>query len=71
MRDPNRIPIMIARLQAVWEQLPDMRLGQLISNVITDPFYIEDEELLTNIERYMKKVAGVMNPHGRNDAAPK
>lgn len=30
MRNPERIPSVLAALQAAWEKTPDMRLGQLI-----------------------------------------
>jgi uncharacterized protein YihD (DUF1040 family) len=53
MRDPTRIPRILARLQAVWEKHPDMRLGQLIVNAAgVDPFYIEDEKLAYMIEEF-------------------
>lgn len=50
-RDPNRIPLILARLQRAWEACPDMRLGQLILVAPGDLFNIEDEELLIRIER--------------------
>jgi len=34
MRDPGRIPIILTTLQSVWEKYPDMRLGQLLMNVV-------------------------------------
>ncbi len=90
MRDPDRISGIISRLEKVWQENPDLRLGQLIANAsaiyhnkgekdrfcigvddmksvlpdsaITkiveggcmasfDPFYIEDEELMEEMER--------------------
>jgi len=54
MRDPKRIPKILKEIEKVWEKYPDMRLGQLITNVIEEEFlfYIEDEslvkELITN-----------------------
>lgn len=51
MRDPARIPLILARLQAIWETMPDMRLAQLLAMCdASDPFYIEDEPLLEKIE---------------------
>ena len=48
MRKVERIPVIIAKLQAAWEKVPDWRLGQLISNLIgtgpQDVFFPEDEE---------------------------
>ena len=58
MRDPNRIPKMIAALQKAWYQNPDLRLGQLVSNAGTmtrtspDPFYVEDDQMLKALEQY-------------------
>ena len=48
-RDPNRIPAIIERLRAAWEKTPDMRLGQLIGTW-GDPYYVEDDALVTKIE---------------------
>lgn len=51
MRDPNRIPAIISLLSEVWENHPDLRLGQLIhiaanyGNGKTDVFLIEDEQM--------------------------
>jgi uncharacterized protein YihD (DUF1040 family) len=55
MRDPKRIPAILARLQAVWEQYPDLRLMQLIGNVLPDdPYYVEDGEALRRLEEFYK-----------------
>lgn len=53
MRDPNRIDQLLARLKVIWERNPDLRLGQLILNVASDPvlYYVEDEELMTAMEK--------------------
>lgn len=34
MRDPNRIPRILAAIQATWEKYPNLRLGQLIANAL-------------------------------------
>lgn len=56
MRDPKRIPEILAELETYWTTPghEDMRLGQVISNTaaaagwpIPDTFYFEDDELLT------------------------
>lgn len=54
MRNPARIEKILKKLQAVWEQYPDMRLGQLILNVVGDPslYYIEDQDLVDVIELF-------------------
>ena len=53
MRNLNRIPIIIKKLEEAWKLVPDQRLGQLISNLQgvgrQDVFHLEDdkwEELL-------------------------
>ena len=53
MRDPKRIPRIIKKLEKVWKNHPDWRLGQLVSNLlgagIQDVFHPEDsvwEDLL-------------------------
>ncbi len=51
MRDPKRIPKLLGKLQAFWEKDPDMRLGQLVSNLAgdADVFYVEDSKLERNL----------------------
>jgi uncharacterized protein YihD (DUF1040 family) len=54
-RDPARIDAVLARLRAVWQRHPDMRLGQLVANGAkfgpdTPVHLIEDEPLLEAIE---------------------
>ena len=57
-RDPDRIPEILGLIEQVWRRHPDMRLGQLMVNLL-DPkpnpiFTIEDEtlrdRLKTNLE---------------------
>lgn len=52
MRDPNRIPIFCYKLAKIWENFPDWRFGQLISNLTSrkDIFYIEDDDFLKQLE---------------------
>ena len=47
VRDKNRIPVIIDLLTKIWVQNPDLRLCQLIGNVLhdIDPYYIEDDKL--------------------------
>ena len=56
MRDVNRIPDILKRIEAVWTKHPDLRLGQLIENASPEYlhgiFYIEDEEFATVIEEF-------------------
>ncbi len=49
MRDPDRIPFILAELGKTWACYPDQRLGQLIANLVghhRDIFYVSDQELL-------------------------
>lgn len=55
MRDPKRIDKIINKLRDLWKTYPDLRLGQLIRNLTPEDrstFYMEDEELLMQIEDY-------------------
>lgn len=50
MRDPKRIDEILNELREVWMANPDLRLGQLVVNVVKpkeptpEVFYIEDDE---------------------------
>ena len=66
MRNPKRIKEICDRLAVAWEKYPDLRLGQLLSNAENiyrqenntyfPLFYIEDEELISYIEKFTNKV---------------
>ena len=58
MRDKNRIFLILFRLAAIWYKYSDLRLGQLILNVINDPplYYIEDDMLMDRMEEHYKNV---------------
>ena len=58
MRDINRIDLILDRLKTLWKKYPDLRLGQLILNVLQDPvlYYIEDEELINLLEKFYKNI---------------
>lgn len=58
MRDINRIDLILDRLKTLWKKYPDLRLGQLILNVINDPalYYIEDEELIDLLEEFYSNI---------------
>lgn len=53
MRDPNRISPILEAIEAYWKENPDLRLMQLLLNAATtiDPYYLEDEALLTLLRR--------------------
>ena len=48
MRDPKRIDIILQEISTIWHKYPDMRLGQLIGNVLEGPslYYVEDDSLV-------------------------
>ena len=48
MRDPKRIDVILQEIGAIWHKYPDMRLGQLIGNVLDGPslYYVEDDSLV-------------------------
>ena len=56
MRDPKRIDEVTALLNELWHKYPDLRLGQLICNVIQDPalYYIEDDKLIDILKEFYK-----------------
>ncbi len=57
-RKPERIPKVIETLRKVWFQYPDLRLGQLLINVVPngkDLFYIEEDELVELLNKYAAK----------------
>ena len=62
MRNPERIPEVLKELEKFWEQVPDWRLGQVISNFSyelmgnNDPFYMEDTDLLELLKNKNKNL---------------
>jgi len=61
MRDKSRIKPILLELQEIWEQNPDLRLGQLvvIATRPNDPcpevFNIEDDHLLDGLRIFHSK----------------
>lgn len=59
MRDPARINEVLEALRVAWQLDPDLRLGQLIVNVVRptspcpDVFYVEDDKLAEGLVRYV------------------
>lgn len=47
MRDPDRIPKILAMIEELWKMYPDQRLMQLLTNTISgyDAFNLEDGQL--------------------------
>lgn len=62
MRNPERIPEILKELEKFWKQVPDWRLGQVISNLNyeilgnNDPFYLEDKYLLQILKNKNKNL---------------
>ncbi len=56
MRDPKRIEVILQEISNIWHANPDLRLGQLICNVIQDPalYYVEDKELVKLLKDFYK-----------------
>jgi uncharacterized protein YihD (DUF1040 family) len=57
MRDPDRIERVIGLVKKVWYNHPDLRLTQLIMNILKfsgDPYYIEDNELEEAFKKFCK-----------------
>ena len=64
MRDINRIDPFLEEFGKFWKQNPDIRFGQLVSNIITrafnegehiNLFYIEDDRMLNLIKEFNNK----------------
>lgn len=60
MRDPNRIDEVLEALREYWVAHPDMRLGQILVNLIgakfaVDIFYVEDDVLLEKLKEENRK----------------
>ena len=59
MREPKRIPIILKEIEKYWVKYPDLRLGQIITNLNTllsenthetDLFYLEDARLVEGLK---------------------
>lgn len=62
MRDPNRIYPFCMKLAELWSNYPDLRFGQIMSNVFSciegedwHPFYVEDDEMMEYINHQLRK----------------
>lgn len=51
MRNPERIEPMCEALKEYWNEHPDQRLGQLVTNLSTmhDPFHVEDIVIMNEL----------------------
>lgn len=52
MRNPKRIKPTLRAIQEIWELFPDMRLGQLICNVVHESYlyHIEEKDLVKSLQ---------------------
>ena len=54
-RAAARIPYILVEIEEMWRAHPDLRLGQLIMNVVDNRdvlYYLEDEELLKRLRDF-------------------
>lgn len=63
MRNPERVPIILTKLNQAWSTYPDMRFCQLIeailsmrTNKATDSFYLEDEKFEVALDEFVKGI---------------
>lgn len=62
MRNPDRIKPFCDELAELWSKYPDLRFGQIMSNIARyvqmehrkDMFYIEEEELMKIIRKQLR-----------------
>ena len=55
MRDPKRIDRVLALIADYWRSHPDLRLGQIIGNIVgaCDPYHFEDDVIETSLSSYV------------------
>ena len=59
MRNKSRIDYILGILEFFWKANPDLRLGQILSNVSSvvinnpDSYYLEDNELKEQLEKWI------------------
>ena len=70
MRDVMRIGPLLSTLGKLWSKFPDLRLGQLIMvlNKGKDPFYLEDDDLITIIAKELKDIEDLTRSASTPDA---
>lgn len=60
MRNPERIDTILDLIEDIWRKYPDLRLGQLLINVIgthmeNNLFYYEDDSLIRDLENWKER----------------
>ena len=59
MRNPKRIKKCLRKIEEVWSKYPDLRLGQLLLNLVPNSnslYYIEDENLIDLLEKFYDNI---------------
>lgn len=62
MRDPARIDVLLNAIREYWKSNPDLRLSQIIVNLVPmqnpcpDIFYYEDTELLKSLQERIQAI---------------
>ena len=56
MRDKNRIKPVLDQIKSIWSTFPDLRLGQLLLNTMSENelYNIEDEQLVKKLTEYIQ-----------------
>lgn len=67
MRDPNRIPIILEKLEKAWTNAPDLRLCQLIAILLPGPeardiFNIEDDRINAALDKELQNPMTYIHP---------
>ena len=60
MRDVGRVDGVLYQIGEIWKKCPDLRLGQLLLNCMSDPmlYYVEDEKLVEVVRSYYANIEG-------------
>ena len=55
-RTPEQIKLTLAKIKFIWEKYPQLRLGQLIANVLdmSNLYYVDDSTLITYLAKSYK-----------------
>lgn len=64
MRDPQ-IPKILKEVEKYWKKYPDLRLGQLLIDVMRisdDLFYIEDDKLIERLKDFLPMYIREISP---------
>ena len=58
MRDINRIEPILEEIKIIWKNNPDLRLGQLLLNLVANAnmlYYVEDNDLIQALKEMYNK----------------